>query len=327
MSSNADPSEEELDPFLRPLAEERDPARREAAIAALLAQVGAVIDRTLQRKLRWPLGGQMSHAMSDDVRSTALLRLLKRVRSIGAPGDAPIENFAGYVAVVTTNVCDDVLREAFPQRALLKNRIRYLLLRDDRFALWRAGDRTLCGLAAWRGRVVATEPARCDVAANDRLDVILAALFAATGGPIALDAVVGWVATATGIQPRHATIALAVEEHEEPQFPAATETRDLLQRIWAEIRELNRAQRMALLLNLRDRAGDAATPLLVITGVATIEQIAEVLGMSPLEFAAIFNDLPLGDHAIASLLGVTRQQVINLRSAARKRLARRAAQL
>ena len=39
--------------------------------------------------------------------------------------------------------------------------------------------------------------------------------------------------------------------------------------------------------------------------------------------AALWNDLPLEDTAISGLLGVTRQQVINLRKVARERLVRR----
>jgi hypothetical protein len=41
------------------------------------------------------------------------------------------------------------------------------------------------------------------------------------------------------------------------------------------------------------------------------------------EFAKLWNNLPLEDTTIAQNLGVTRQQVINLRKSARERLARR----
>jgi hypothetical protein len=41
--------------------------------------------------------------------------------------------------------------------------------------------------------------------------------------------------------------------------------------------------------------------------------------------AAIWEELPLDDQAIASILGVTRQQVINLRKSGRERLQRRMA--
>jgi hypothetical protein len=54
-----------------------------------------------------------------------------------------------------------------------------------------------------------------------------------------------------------------------------------------------------------------------------MRQIAQTLAMSPDEFSGLWNQLPLDDGAIAARLGATRQRVINLRQAARKRLARR----
>jgi hypothetical protein len=45
--------------------------------------------------------------------------------------------------------------------------------------------------------------------------------------------------------------------------------------------------------------------------------------MSEAELAGLWNDLPLDDNRIAALLACTRQQVINLRMSARKRLAKR----
>ena len=41
------------------------------------------------------------------------------------------------------------------------------------------------------------------------------------------------------------------------------------------------------------------------------------------ELAGMWNSLPLDDRGIAERLGITRQQVINLRKSARARLARR----
>jgi len=54
-----------------------------------------------------------------------------------------------------------------------------------------------------------------------------------------------------------------------------------------------------------------------------MNQIAEVLEMLPEKFAELWNDLPIDDAAIAQRLGITRQQVINLRKSARERLGRR----
>ena len=58
-------------------------------------------------------------------------------------------------------------------------------------------------------------------------------------------------------------------------------------------------------------------------GVASIRTVAGALDVSPEEFAAFWDELPLSDAAIAARLGTTRQQVINLRKAARIILGRR----
>jgi hypothetical protein len=95
-----------------------------------------------------------------------------------------------------------------------------------------------------------------------------------------------------------------------------------LKKLWSEIVELPERQRAALLLNLKDSQGSGIS-LFQMTGVATILQIAEALSTTGEELARLWNELPLDDLAIASRLGITRQQVINLRKSARERLARR----
>jgi DNA-directed RNA polymerase specialized sigma24 family protein len=115
----------------------------------------------------------------------------------------------------------------------------------------------------------------------------------------------------------------SLEQLRDPR-PAADveiEQRRMAKQAWEHISELPLRQRQALLLNLK---GDAMS-LLVITGSASLRRIAESLEMTPEAFASMWNELPLPDHEVAALLGCTRQQVINLRMAARKRLANRLA--
>jgi hypothetical protein len=78
-----------------------------------------------------------------------------------------------------------------------------------------------------------------------------------------------------------------------------------------------------LLLNLRDETGGNAIALLPHTGTATLRQIAELLAIPAIDLAELWHRLPLDDDTIALRLGLTRQQVINLRVAARRRLTRR----
>ena len=84
-----------------------------------------------------------------------------------------------------------------------------------------------------------------------------------------------------------------------------------------------RPQRCALLLNLRDDGGGCALTSLPATGVASIRDIARVMEMAADTLAGLWKRLPLSDLEISTLLGVSRQQVINLRKSARDRLGRR----
>jgi hypothetical protein len=99
--------------------------------------------------------------------------------------------------------------------------------------------------------------------------------------------------------------------------------RQSLMALWEEVRQLSAPQRLALLLNLRDAGGHGVIELIPATGAATFEELAESLNMTAAALAAVWPELPLEDARIAEMLGLTRQQVINLRKAARERLARR----
>ena len=75
--------------------------------------------------------------------------------------------------------------------------------------------------------------------------------------------------------------------------------------------------------DFRDADGHGVIFMLPFTGLVTMRGIAEVLEIPAPELAALWRTLPLDDAAIAMRLGITRQQVINLRKSARARLGRR----
>jgi hypothetical protein len=114
----------------------------------------------------------------------------------------------------------------------------------------------------------------------------------------------------------------AVPDRAQP-VEQAIDCRRYAARLWEEIRALPRRQRIALLFHLRDAQGNSALSLFQLTGTAFLPAIATAVGMSEAELAGLWNDLPLDDNRIAALLACTRQQVINLRMSARKRLAKR----
>lgn len=287
---------------------------------------------------------------TEDLHSEIVVQLLARLRdSKLQPGGDEIGDFRSYVAVVTYHACHQHLRQKYPQRWRLKNRLRYLLTHREDFALWESAEREwFCGLTAWREQ--SQVPARAGqlqqlheqpqilqraglISGNVQraeLMELASAIFQVVGVPIEFDDLVGVVADLQGIKEHH--ISSRVDEEKEtsearlpdPRISVATkiEQRSYLQRLWSEILQLPQSQRLALLLNLRD-AQEGVIALLPLEGVASLREIAAALALPVEELARLWNALPLGDAKIAARLGVTRQQVINLRKAARARLGRR----
>jgi RNA polymerase sigma factor (sigma-70 family) len=297
-----------------------DEALRERAIETLLVDhASGIIHRVIlsSRQIVRPED-------FDDVASSANLRIVHRLRQLDRE---PIEKFDDYVASITYNVVYDFLRSRYPQRTRLKNRVRYALSKDDRFAIWEAHGGTAVGLAGWAGCEPGPPPAsnvRITAEADDpkRTARAMATVFAQTGAPILLDDLIDLLADAWNVRDLHVVPAeIAAPQAESPAVQL--ESRQYLERLWVEMRTLRPGQRAALLLNLRDVDGRNALPLLLLARIATAAEIAEAAGLTAQRLAEIWNDLPLDDLKIGSMLGATRQQVINLRKAARERLGRR----
>src|SRR5258708_17527693 len=94
----------------------------------------------LIRRIVWRCARSDRHLReqdADDVISTVTLRLVRKLRLLGAE-QGSIRQFDDYVATLTYNTVYDFLRRRFPQRSRLKNRLRYALTRDSRLSLWSA---------------------------------------------------------------------------------------------------------------------------------------------------------------------------------------------
>ena len=311
-----------------------------------------IIRQIVDYKLRFRSGSAVTGESysAEDVYGDVVVRLVARLTELAAdPERRPIANLRGYIATTTYNACDDYLRRKYPRRHSLKNRLRYLLSRDPQFVLWEMADRGfMSGLASWTGRPTSYDALRfealcsspsdslwadlkgADVQKPD-LSVAVKAILTYVGGPIEFDDLVGIIADLTGatdsqteprqFQPDRYPGRLIDEKAD--SLLATEDAAESVRRVWSEICDLPQRQRAALLLNLRDPEGDALIALLPALRVATLKEIAAVLEMKPEELAALWDKLPVDDLFIGELLGVTRQQVINLRKSARERLARR----
>jgi DNA-directed RNA polymerase specialized sigma24 family protein len=315
------------DPILTPLLATREPSssREDALETILIEHVQPIIARVLAR-YRPPA---MPSEDAEDLAATINLRVVRRLQQLDN-GEDPIERLEDYVAAVSYNVIYGFLRRRYPERTRLKNRLRYLIAHDQRFAMWEAAGESICGLARWRGREPVHSRFTIDHATNAMLDrsapgCSLIAVFERAKGPLRFDDVVRIAADLWHVSD-NVEHASADDQPSDDRSPAVEiETRQYVEALWREVQQLRDHQRTALLLNLRDVKGTNGIALLLISGVATLDEIARAMGMTPERLSEVWNELPFDDRTIAGMLKLSRQQVINLRKAARERLGRRMA--
>ena len=336
----------ETDVLLLPFLRAEGEAERERLLALLVEEHAASVVRgVVKSKLRVslsPSDGREENQDALELFGDVCADLVAELRALHADGERSVNNFRSYVAAVAFNACYRHLRRKYPQRHSLKTRVRYLLTHHSDFALWETNEHEhLCGPAAWRGRADANSSvedvpphvrARLRGADAGRLPLaqVLTHVFEIARSPLELDELVNVVAELTGVSERKAREDETDEGRAAEQIADARagvdeefDQRLYVARLWAEVRALPVNQRAALLLNLRDAQGRDLLALLPYTGAASVRQIAEALDIPAAEFAKLWNELPLEDKAIAERLGLTRQQVINLRKSARARLGRR----
>jgi hypothetical protein len=225
--------------------------------------------------------------------------------------------------------------------------VRYVLRRDDRFAVWSgAGRELLCGLAADRG---APEPGGIDARLRElvgrgasevgtgwgQFPRLIAGLLEGLAAPCRFEELIDALAERMGIAEVAPLPLPHSGESDEPgpgaaepiaAAPSAERELDLrtqLGALWREIRDLPANQRFALLANLRGEGGEDLLDVLLSARVVDPAALAAALGLTEPEWQALSPSFPKDDLWIAARLGLTRQQVINLRKSARLRLARR----
>jgi DNA-directed RNA polymerase specialized sigma24 family protein len=325
-----------MDPLLREVLDATSVEQEEGALAVLVERHLLPLARAIvARKLR-TYSGRTDRSDREDLVSETIMTLLERLRALKAGSAQPIENLSNYAATVVHSACAHYVRRRYPERARLKARLRYVLSTVAGLAIWTTdeGD-AVCGRSEWAGRPVDPDDARRLPAIVERqsqpwpdlrppaLGRALHALLAEIGRPVPFEAIVAAIAAKAGLVEPTASVDPAALRSVSPPQDVALGERRLLADVWAEVRELPLGQRLALLLNLRGIGGAGVLWLLPIAGIATVRQIARVLEIPDGEFASLWQRIPLDDETIARRLGCTRQQVINLRMAGRKRLANR----
>jgi len=334
-----------IDPLVRPLLLEQNDEQADALFTHLLKEH---VERVVKGVIRYKLHLNPStdtRAEAEDIYQEVILQLVTQLQRFRkSPQDHPITDLRGIAAVIAHRTCARWLRRQFPQRHALKNRLHYLLTRQRGFSIWQSKNETpITGYEEWNRQkrtVVPMPPASDDrlienVRAQLKKDPqnlapVAAAVFDFSGGPVEFDEFVSFVAGLLGVRD-HAIESFNDDDDEvafepldeQPNAAWQFEKRSFLQRLWDELRQLPSNQRAALLLNLRDNQGRGCLALFPVTGVASVRQLAEALGINAETLAAMWNELPFEDARIAELLGISRQQVINARKSGRERLARR----
>jgi RNA polymerase sigma factor (sigma-70 family) len=323
--------------LLRQYVECTDTQREDALLEELIVQhAQPAIRKVVRSKLVFQ--GNMETQDIEDISADVVVELIGRLRAIRTESSAAIGSFAGYAAVAAYHACNEYLRRKYPNRHRLKTKLRYLLNTNKQFAIWEDHRAEwLCGLAHWHTE--AAPPAPSDLISRWRDHLadlprgpnavhpadLLEKVFRRFGGPVEFDELVGIVAFLWGVDDVAPASDVSAGNIEGSNVDPGQrlELQQWVTELWNQICQLPRAQRVALLLNLRTPGAGSAAALLPLTGVAGIRQIAAALEFSADEFTLMWNLLPMDDLAIAAKLGVTRQQVINLRKSARERLLRR----
>lgn len=310
-------------PELRAFLEEADDQRADERLGALIFDVAEPL---IRRIVNYRLSSGVLAQDREDLCADVQVELITRLRQSRDSTQPPIENFAGYVAVVSYHACDRFFRQRHPQRHRLKNRVRYFLDQDPRYTVWDEAGDLLGGLVEWQGRPAVPGAMVNGVVAGSpvRLGPALASIFAQAQAPVRLNDMIGLLARHWDIGDHQLPMeALTFRPDGAPGAAAVLTQKQDLARLWVEVTQLPLAQRTALLLNLRDEQGGSALAYLPASGVATIRQIAALLELPAEELAGLWRRLPLSDLEIAARLAISRQQVINLRHSARQRLGRR----
>jgi len=334
------------DALLLPFLQAHDPSLAEDLLSDLIQNhADPIIAKILKSKLRVSLNGSQGNQQNQDALEIAAeLRviLIADLRAVQQrPCEKSIKSFPDYVAIKTYSACADYFREKNPRRWRLKNLLRYQLKQNSRFALWKAENNTwYAGMSEWVGTIGENDAIRCSDSVRESFSwrhggelqpaPLLASLFEHLGHPVAFERLVTlaaevWQITDAPVESLdngdHKTDARSVSSG--PGVDLLLEQRLYLDKLWTEVGELPVMQRAALLLNLRDAQGGSVIFFIPYLGIASQKEIAAMLELSEQAFSGLWSELPIDDVRIADLLGLTRQQVINLRKTARERLARR----
>ena len=147
-----------MDQLLLTFIEATDEEQADRCLESLIDEHAVpIVKEILGSSLRFHLDNNVAASSQDanDLFNDIVANLLSRLRKIKRdhPSGA-IADLRGYIAATAYNACNLYLRQKYPRRSRLKNRLRYLLSHDTAFALWTNDASGLIGgLSEWHGEV------------------------------------------------------------------------------------------------------------------------------------------------------------------------------
>jgi len=261
-----------------------------------------------------------------------------------------VRDFAAYVRQIAYRAFGDFLREKYPERGRVGDRIRALLAGQDQLIQWKTdAGQTVCGLKQWRDKgLTPKQSARLNLLERDpdnavkeawpdaiprqaRVAELVVKLVIWLQHPVDLETIVDGIAHVHGVKVvslspapgNGADDAAGGYSHivdEGADIEKKLQMRAGLKMHWDAIGSLTLKQRQALLLFARDDNGVSALSLFMELKVTTFREIADAMAIDWEAFTAIWRELPIEDERIAHLTGSTLGSVRFNRWKARERL-------
>lgn len=293
---------------------------------------------------RFSPAGSLDALDAEDATSLARQRIWRRLVDPAHPG--VIADFRSYCARIALHAWSDMLHLRYPARRGIIHRMRYLVegksAQREGFALWFVDGQEVAGRRADRDRAEPGDDAAVRAISEHaaeflqqhlpgvdvvRLDAarLLERILAALGAPVFwadLVEILGALWEANGGRSERSVESAELERAETTASAAPSpadqlDWREHLRWLWQALLRLKLPQRTAFLLHAN------VTHEFEYRAIASLRGIAEALAITPLELAELWSDIPLDDLTIAARLGLQRQQVINLRKAARVALGQK----
>lgn len=282
---------------------------------------------------------------AEDLYQTVMLKVAGFLAGIDVKNrQLDIEEIRGYLARIIHNVCNDYLRQKYPERTRLKDRVRDILKRHSDFDLWNGLSGVVCGFKSQRGQA---ESPRVKVLLHDlavyyntvdsvgheirqlaklNMPEMLGELFRWSDGPIDVDHLIHIISEIQGIKDRpHESIDTIVYT---VPLPATISndgfdliaSQELLQKIWLALCELTLNQRRAYLYTQTDYDGQSLLHVIIQRQAVILSQIIQKLEITREELILLLNRVPMDTTLAAIELGTTNSMIAKWKHRAVKRV-------